>query len=170
MHFEKISYEQWSKDWGGDTPTVRKMYDGIKLPKHGTKQSMGADFFAPYHITILPKSYHIVPTGIRWVVDVDGEVPVGLIIAPRSGLGFKYGLRLANTVGVIDADFQFADNEGHIMIKLYNPSDKQIDINIGDGLAQGIIVPYYICDGADSDEQRVGGFGSTTNKGASNEI
>ena len=81
---------------------------------------------------------------------------------PRSGLGFKHGIRLANTVGIIDSDYQFAHNEGHIMIKFYNPSSEIIEIEQGKGFAQGIVVPYLICDGAASDEDRVGGFGSTT--------
>ena len=122
---------------------------------------MGMDFFAPYDITLPPHHEHIVPTGVRWVVE-DHHTNVGLMIVPRSGLGFQYGIRLANTVGIIDADYQYADNEGHIMIKLYNPSDAAVRIEKGKGFAQGIIVPYLICEGAESDDVRTGGFGSTT--------
>lgn len=162
MHFEKISREQWAKDCG---TFMSEIYDDIKLPKQGTAKSMGMDFFAPYDIELLPISYHVVPTGIRWVVnDVDycTGLCVGLMIVPRSGLGFKHGIRLANTIGIIDADYCHADNEGHIMIKLYNPSNEQVTIEKGKGFAQGIITPYIICDGAKSDEDRTGGFGSTT--------
>ena len=158
MYFEKISREQWAKDCG---TFMSEIYDNIKLPKQGTAKSMGMDFFAPYDIELLPKSYHVVPTGIRWVVN-DIDACVGLMIVPRSGLGFKHGIRLANTVGVIDADYCHADNEGHIMIKLYNPTNDRVIIEKGKGFAQGIITPYIICNGAESDEDRTGGFGSTT--------
>ena len=103
MHFEKISRGQWAKDCG---TFMSEIYDDIKLPKQGTAKSMGMDFFAPYDIELLPESYHVVPTGIRWVVnDIDycTGLCAGLMIVPRSGLGFKHGIRLANTIGIIDA-------------------------------------------------------------------
>ena len=164
MYFEKISLEQWLKDYDpmdcNESYATRK-YEEIELPKQGTKRAMGMDFFAPYDIVIPSHCYATIPTGIRWVLE-ESEPPFGLIIVPRSGLGFKHGIRLANTIGVIDADYQFADNEGHIMIKLYNPSDEDVEIEQGKGFAQGIVTPYFICDGAKSDEDRTGGFGSTT--------
>ena len=164
MYFEKISLEQWLKDYdpiGYNESYATRKYEEIKLPKQGTKYSMGMDFFAPYDIVIMPDDYTTIPTGIRWVVS-ELEANVGLLIVPRSGLGFKHGIRLANTIGVIDADYQFADNEGHIMVKLYNPSDEFVEIEQGKGFAQGIVTPYLICNGAESDGDRTGGFGSTT--------
>ena len=166
MHFEKISFNQWLKDYNAcynianGIYDAEKAYNNIKLPKQGTARSMGMDFFAPQDISIQPESYITIPTGIRWVVPpIDDNI--GLMIVPRSGLGFKYGVRLANTVGIIDADYYQAENEGHIMIKLYNPSPNMVKIEAGKGFAQGIITDFYICDGAESDEDRVGGFGST---------
>ena len=164
MKFEKVSRKQWDasvKDIDSvDIDELLKAYDDIKHPKQGTAFSMGMDFFAPYDITLYGGNSEVIPTGIRWVVNkADGNV--GLIIVPRSGLGFKHGIRLENTVGVIDADYQFADNEGHIMIKLHNPSNKTVYISKGKAFAQGIVLPYIICDGAESDESRTGGFGST---------
>ena len=165
MKFEKISFEQWKKDainlWPFDDDKLLEIYNDIKLPKQGTASSMGMDFFIPYDFTLYDGNANVIPTGIRWVVNkADGNV--GLIIVPRSGLGFKYGIRLENTIGIIDADYQFADNEGHIMIKLRNPSSyKTVCISKGKAFAQGIVLPYMICDGAESDENRTGGFGST---------
>ena len=43
---------------------------------------------------------------------------------PRSGLGFKYRLQLNNTVGIIDSDYFYSDNEGHIFAKLTNDSNE----------------------------------------------
>ena len=80
---------------------------------------------------------------------------------PRSGMGFKTGIRMANTVGIIDETYCQSDNEGHIMIKMYNPSNEPIIIEEGKAFCQGIITKYYICGGAESDVQRNGGFGST---------
>ena len=164
MYFEKISLEQWLKDYAPiafNKSYATRKYEEIKLPKQGTKRAMGMDFFAPYDIVIPPYHYTTIPTGVRWVVS-ELEANAGLLIVPRSGLGFKHGIRLANTIGVIDADYQFADNEGHIMVKLYNPSDEFVIIGQGKGFAQGIVMPYFICNGAESDEDRTGGFGSTT--------
>ena len=84
-----------------------------------------------------------------------------LLIVPRSGLGFRYGIRLSNTVGVIDADYCDSENEGHIIISLENPSETTIELAEGKAFAQGIIVKYEIPEGAESEESRSGGFGST---------
>lgn len=164
MKFEKVSRKQWDTSVKNiETVDINELlmsYDTIKLPKQGTAFSMGMDFFAPYDIRLYGGNSEVIPTGIRWVVNkADGNV--GLIIVPRSGLGFKHGIRLDNTIGVIDADYQFADNEGHIMIKLHNPSNNTVCISKGKAFAQGIVLPYIICDGAESDENRTGGFGST---------
>ena len=164
MKFEKISFEQWKKDainlWSFDDNKLLEIYNDIKLPKQGTAFSMGMDFFIPYDLTLYGGNAAVIPTGIRWVVNkADGNV--GLIILSRSGLGFKYGIKLENTVGIIDADYQFADNEGHILIKLRNPSNLIVELEKGKAFAQGIVLTYQICDGAESDENRTGGFGST---------
>ena len=68
------------------------------------------------------------------------------MIFPRSGLGFKYRLQLNNTVGIIDEDYFYSDNEGHIFIKLTNDSNegKMLQIKAGEAFAQGIFVPFGI--------------------------
>ena len=145
MHFEKISESQWINDAG---TFMSEIYRDIKLPQQGTAHSMGMDFFAPYDIFIASGDTTTIPTGIRWVVGND-HTNVGLMIVPRSGLGFKHGVRLMNTIGIIDADYQYAENEGHIMVKLYNPSPSDVVIEKGKGFVQGIVVPYLICEGAE---------------------
>ena len=86
------------------------------------------------------------------------------MIYPRSGLGFKYRLQLNNTVGVIDSDYFYSDNEGHIFIKITNDSNegKIVDVKKGQGIAQGIFMQYSIVEDDDVSELRNGGFGSTT--------
>ena len=82
---------------------------------------------------------------------------------PRSGLGFKFRLQLDNTVGIIDSDYYFSDNEGHIFAKITNDSreNKALHITAGSGFMQGIFTEYGITADDDATEIRNGGFGST---------
>ena len=100
------------------------------------------------------------PTGIR--VEMDPEWV--LKCYPRSGLGFKYRLQLNNTVGIIDSDYFYSDNEGHMFSKITNDTneEKTIDIAQGEGFMQGIFVEYGITVDDDVTDVRNGGFGSTT--------
>ena len=83
---------------------------------------------------------------------------------PRSGSGFKYGIRLMNTCGIIDSDYYYSDNEGHIMLKLHNtsPNEKRWEVRRGDGFAQGIFLQYGLTVDDVTSEIRNGGFGSTS--------
>ena len=78
-----------------------------------------------------------IPTGIRAEME-EGWV---LKLYPRSGLGFKFRLQLNNTVGIIDSDYFYSDNEGHIFAKLTNDSKegKVVCIEKGTGFMQGIL-------------------------------
>ena len=78
-----------------------------------------------------------IPTGIR--VEMDPEWV--LKCYPRSGLGFKYRLQLNNTVGIIDSDYFYSDNEGHMFSKITNDTneEKTIDIAQGEGFMRGIL-------------------------------
>lgn len=67
-----------------------------------------------------------IPTGIR----VQMETGWVLQCYPRSGLGFKYRLQLNNTVGIIDSDYYFSDNEGHIFAKLTNDGKEQKTVEV----------------------------------------
>lgn len=136
------------------------MYESIKLPKRATKGSAGYDFFAPFSFTLKPGETIKIPTGIR----VKMEENWVLNIYPRSGLGFKYRVQMNNTVGIIDSDYYYSDNEGHIFIKMTNASneDKTAEVAEGTGFAQGIFLEYGITVDDDADGVRNGGFGSTT--------
>ena len=103
-----------------------------------------------------------IPTGIRAEMEQDWV----LKLYPRSGLGFKYRLQLNNTVGIIDSDYFYSDNEGHIFSKITNDSreDKTVEIPAGTGFMQGIFLEYGITLDDDATEVRNGGFGSTTGK------
>ena len=161
--FHKVSFEQFAEgfaDYSKDLEVVRKIYDNIKLPKRATKGSAGYDFFAPVGIVLAPGETMKVPTGIRCEMEYDWV----LKLYPRSGLGFKYRLQLNNTVGIIDADYFYSDNEGHIFAKITNDSNegKTVEIPAGTGFIQGIFLEYGITVDDDATEIRNGGFGSTT--------
>lgn len=162
--FEKVSYQQFEKDWlknFPDTPDVRAVYDSIKLPKRATVGSAGYDFYAPGDVTVRVGESTLIPTGIRSKIN-DGWV---LSIYPRSGLGFKHRIQLDNTVGIIDADYYNSSNEGHIMIKLScdaHDDGHSVTVPAGDGFAQGIFTQFGITFSDDADGVRDGGFGSTT--------
>ncbi len=151
--FYKISKEQFEKDFEG----INDM-SIIKLPKRGTEDSAGYDFFSPFGFTLEPGDVIKIPTGIK----VEMPKRNYLCIVPRSSLGFKFFLRLANTEGVIDSDyFNNAKNEGHIWIKIRNEGDVPMSISEGEAIAQGIFANYYITDDDDAKNTRKGGIGST---------
>lgn len=119
--------------------------------------SAGYDFASPLTFTLNPDETIKIPTGIRCGMNTDWV----LMIYPRSGLGFKYQICLANTIGVVDADYYFSNNEGHIFVKLVNRGDKSVHINLGDAFAQGIFMEYGITEDDRVETFRNGGFGST---------
>lgn len=161
--FEKVSFKQFKKDWEksfGVIPTnLLEIYNQIKLPTRATKNSAGYDFFSPISFSLLKNHSITIPTGIRCKI-VDNFV---LQIYPRSGLGFKFMLQLCNTVGIIDADYYDAENEGHIQVKLVNQSNENKIVNVqeGQGFAQGVFMEYGITFDDVAENERLGGFGST---------
>jgi dUTP pyrophosphatase len=164
MHFEKVSAGQFYADNNIYNPYIcEDIYNEIKLPTRATQYSAGYDFFAPEDFVIPPNTAIKIVTGVRWVCE-EGEKDRVLLIAPRSSTGFKYGVRLMNTIGVIDVDYCNSKNEGDIMIKLFNPSNEAIKVKRGEAFAQGIITTYFTCDGDNVKAKRDGGFGSTTNR------
>lgn len=163
--FQKVSEKQFSESWK-DTfenytdEQIKEIYDSIKLPKRATSGSAGYDFYTPLSFTLAPNETIKIPTGIRVKIE-DGWM---LGCYPRSGLGFKYRMQLNNTVGIIDSDYYYSDNEGHIMIKFTNASNTglTISLNAGDAFAQGIFTEYGITFDDDVSAVRNGGFGSTS--------
>ena len=152
--FEMISQNQMNIDFEAEVE-----YE-IKIPKRSTKESAGYDIFAPIDLCFKPNEEIKVPTGLR-VYMQKGEF---LAIMPRSGLGFEYYTRLANTLGIIDSDYKQSDNEGHIWVKIRNEGNKELFINQGDAFCQAIFMPFLLVDSDNFEEgeERNGGFGSTT--------
>lgn len=165
--FHKVSEARFLEDWKENFPEasdeeIRQIYREITLPERATAGSAGYDFYSPVDFSIAPGESIKIPTGIR--VEMDQEWV--LKCYPRSGLGFKYRLQLNNTVGIIDSDYFYSDNEGHMFAKLTNDGreGKTVELAKGTGFMQGIFVEYGITVDDDASGVRNGGFGSTTNK------
>lgn len=156
--FEKVSFQQWDKD-NEIVPESQEVWESIKLPKRATSHSAGYDIFSPVDFILNPNDEIKIPLG--WKVYMQGDEFFTII--SRSGLGFKYYLRLANGTGLIDFDyFNNSGNEGHCWIKLRNEGSQTLIVHSGDAIAQGIFQRYLLADGDDfSGETRSGGFGST---------
>lgn len=163
--FFKVSEDNFVEAFREEFPQytevdVKDMYASLKLPERATKGSAGYDFYAPFAFSLPPGSTMKIPTGIRVKMDEDWV----LQLYPRSGLGFKYRLQMNNTVGIIDSDYFYSDNEGHIFAKITNDSNegKTLEIGAGTGFMQGIFVQYGITVDDAAEGIRNGGFGSTT--------
>ena len=168
--FKKISYEQYLSDYmdiftdldysiPANLDMINESWSNIKLPVRATKYSAGYDFCTPIDFELNPGEEIKIPTGIRCQMNDDFV----LTIYPRSSIGFKYNVCLANTVGVIDADYYYSSNEGHIMAKFVNRGDKTFVAHAGDKIMQGIFLPYGITNEDNTTQKRNGGFGSTGN-------
>ncbi len=133
--------------------------DNATLPVRGSALSAGYDFCTCEDVVIKPGEVVLVKTGIKAQM-MDDEV---LKIYVRSSVGFKQHIRLANSVGIIDADYyNNPDNEGHIMIPLHNFGTETRSFKVGDRIAQGIFEKYLVVDGDEVTSERTGGFGSTS--------
>lgn len=161
--FEKVSFEQYYEamkpllpdDWTDEE--IKQSWDEIELPVRATSGSAGYDFKAPVGFELCPEVPMLIPTGIRAKIE-DGWM---LMCTPRSGLGFKYGMQLFNTVGIIDADYYNSSNEGHIMLKVC--AKKPVEVSAGDKFAQGIFIQFGVTEDDETNAERNGGFGSTDN-------
>lgn len=133
--------------------------EAIELPKRATAFSAGYDLAAIADTVINPGEIKLVPTGLR-VKMLKNEV---MLVFPRSSLALKRGLMMSNSVGVIDADYYDAENEGHISIPLYNISKEKVTVLKGERIAQGIFTNYFKTNDDETKEsvQRLGGFGSS---------
>ena len=150
--FLHVSEEQYAASALPDALEI----SAIPLPTRATAGSAGYDFICPADITLQPGEAVTIPTGIRCEMQ-PGWV---LMVFPRSGLGFKHQVHLANTVGIIDSDYFHAANEGHIMVRIVNGPDL-LTIARGERFCQGVFLPHGLAEEEDVAADRTGGFGST---------
>lgn len=165
--FYKVSYTQFVDDYCDtfgisfedeeEIQKCKRVYDAISLPRRSTVKSAGYDFVSPTSFELHPGEIIKIPTGIK----VDMEEGWVLKLYPRSNVGFKYQIMIVNTVPIIDGDYIYSDNEGHIFIKIRNDGDKVYSVKAGDRFVQGIFVPFGITVDDDCTANRNGGIGST---------
>lgn len=153
--FEKINYEQFTKDIRED----EKLYEEYKLPERSTKNSAGYDFFTLEEFTLKPGEIKKIPTGVK-VKMLEDEV---LFLIVRSSMGFKYNTRLCNQLGIIDADYYSnPGNDGHIWFALQNEGTKEYTFKKGEAFGQGIFSKVLFTDNdCEVKATRMGGIGST---------
>ena len=137
----------------------RKTKGNITLPTRGSSTAMAYDFYATEDFVVFPNSIAKVWTDVKAYMKKNEC----LIINVRSSMGGKF--MLANTSGWIDADYYSnKDNDGNIGIFLKNISDETQTIKKGDRIAQGAFFNFLVADNGNTDNIRVGGFGSTNKK------
>ena len=143
--FEKVSYMN---------------AEDIVIPQRQTLDSAGYDLSSYERVVIEPKTIQLVPTGLKVQLEKD-EV---LLVYPRSSLGIKKGLMMSNGVGVIDRDYYNNDNnEGHIMVPLYNFKDEPVVVEKFERIAQGVFQTFLKTSNDQPVSQtRQGGFGSSS--------
>jgi dUTP pyrophosphatase len=137
--------------------------DDIPLPEYATDGSAGMDLRAALDETtvVKPGETILIPTGMAIYIE---DPNMAAIVLPRSGLGHKHGIVLGNLVGLIDSDYQ-----GQLFISCWNRGDTNFTIEIGDRLAQLVIVPviqadFEVVDDFISTDRGVGGFGHSGHK------
>lgn len=139
---------------------IKKIHPDAKVPVYGSK---GAACFDLYAARIINTADDIELT-VTYGTGLQFEVPEGhvMMIYSRSGHGFKHGITLVNSTGVIDADYR-----GEVCIKLRKT---RIDMygmpDVGERIAQAMILPveqvaFEEVDELSSTERGEGGFGST---------
>lgn len=132
----------------------------IPLPKYATDGSAGLDLRACIDkpITLLPGQTELLATGLA--IHLDDSNYCAMIL-PRSGLGHKHGIVLGNLTGLIDSDYQ-----GQLMISCWNRGQVPFTVEVGERIAQLVIVPvmradFQIVEDFQDSIRGAGGFGHT---------
>lgn len=139
---------------------IKLVREGALIPEYATEGSAAVDLrnASGEAVTIAPGGRCVIPSGIAISPETSDVVA---IVAARSGLSTKFGITLANGIGVIDSDYR-----GEISVSLINRSDKEYTVAPGERIAQLMFMPVmhaaFIESAAlDETERGTGGFGST---------
>lgn len=144
---------------------VAKGYENmeVNIPERKTKYSAGYDVEAIEDTVILPFKTGMKPALVKTGLKAYMENDEYLMLVNRSSNPGKKGLVLANSVGIIDADYyNNPDNDGHFMYAYYNYFNEDVVIHKGDVIGQAIFMKYLITDTDNATGERLGGFGSTS--------
>ena len=148
-------------------PSYHKMHDMMKdiispfIPYDDG--AISPRIFTLDEMADITKTFKIKPTLVSTGMKCQLDPGTYLELSVRSSCPLKYWLILANSVGIIDADYyNNPDNEGEIFFQMINLSPYDIQLYKGDIIGQGIIKPYLTTEDDNASGQRVGGFGSTS--------
>ncbi len=138
----------------------KKLRDNAILPKRATPYSAGADLCACIEqpLEISPGMTVLIPTGLAVQ---PSDMQTALLIYPRSGLAAKFGITLANAVGVVDSDYC-----GEIQVPLHNLGTKTFTVEHGMRIAQLVVTPVLfpeikLTNELEETQRGSGGFGSS---------
>lgn len=140
--------------------TFKKLDERAVIPSRATAGSAGMDVCACLDepVVLQPGEIKMIPTGLTAQPDCDD---IALLIYPRSGLSTKYGVSLANCVGVVDSDYR-----GAWFIPLINHGKEPFTVEHSMRIAQliptRILMPEIeVSDELSSTDRGSGGFGSS---------
>ena len=166
---------------------IKPLVEDFKAPAVQKPDSAGYDLFAQEDIVLTKTAQTDIKCGFATAfrrkgdlvstaggVEIsttvkDAGVGISAEILPRSGFGRKNGMRIANTIGLIDSDYR-----GEWIVCAYI-EDKpwypdELHIPKGTAFAQAVFKPVFrasqmiITDVLPESERGEGGFGSTTGK------
>lgn len=137
---------------------IKRVDQSLPLPKYETSGAVGFDLICRESVVVKPKEIARIPANI--IV----KTPPGymLMLIARSSTPVKKGLMLINGAGIIDQDYCGAEDE--IRVQVYNFTDKEARVAVGDRIAQGIFVKIERGEWEEiekSEDHSRGGFGST---------
>ena len=165
MKFEKVSYSAFRKDmlkYKFTEEAIHEAYENIRLPERSTELSAGYDFFSPIKFILKPGDRIIIPTGIK-VHFTENQAKIWhLQLFVRSSLGTKKDIVLSNGTGIIDPDYYGnPDNEGDMLMALYNRGYHYRHFEVGDRIMQGVFMIHGLSEDDTATGKRKGGVGST---------
>lgn len=138
----------------------KRLGESIPMPEYATSGSAGLDLRAcvTTPVVLKPGQTELIPTGMAIHIADPG---LAAVLLPRSGLGHKHGIVLGNLVGLIDSDYQ-----GQLFVSCWNRGSSDFTIEVGERIAQMVIVPvvqprFSVVDEFVDSERGAGGFGHT---------
>ena len=167
VYFSKVDFESFESDVKKfysdhiNRETLRKAWEEIVLPERKTQFSCGYDVRTPINLVLAPHTSVIVPTGIRVIFSEDEMKTWCLKLYARSSIGIKDKVIVTNSVGLVDADYYLAENQGDMLLALTNIGDEIRKYKAGDRICQAVFEIYGVTSDDDASGTRTGGIGST---------